>query len=63
MNHAPDPGLTDMEAFLDAAAQGEFLRVHGDLISPWRFPLPTRVQMAMGRLVAGWRDCVEKAAQ
>ena len=43
-----------------AATRNRFLDVHAELISPWRFPLPVRVQMAMGRLVAGWRECAEK---
>lgn len=59
--HVPDPGPTDMEAMKRVAAQGIFLREHIDLISPWRFPLPVRIQLQMGRLVKGWQACAEKA--
>lgn len=61
MNHIPDPGPTDMDAMKRAAAQGQFFLMHADLLSPWRFPLPVRVQNDVARLVRGWKLCAEKA--
>lgn len=64
--HVPDPGPTDLTqwgAWTKRGKQERFLKEYEDLISPWIFPLPVRIQMGMGRLVRGWQAAAEKAKQ
>lgn len=47
----------EMDAIHRAAAQGDFLREHADLIVPELFPLHERTRRSFTRLLRGWGEC------
>jgi hypothetical protein len=63
MKHGPDPGPVNHEALRRAAAQGQFLNEHMDLIVPWRFPREVHVQRYFARLLRSWGEAAARHQQ
>lgn len=59
--YEPAAASVDMEAIRIRAAQGQFLRGHADLISPWLFHPNVRVQRLAGRTARNWGEATVKA--
>lgn len=60
MQYVPAPPPADMEAVKRAAAQGQFLKEHLDLIIPFRFTVPQHVARRQGRLLRAWGEATVK---
>jgi len=61
--YAPAPTPANLEDVRRAAAQGQFLREHADLISPFAYSLTERTRRSFGRLLRSWGETTARIAR